>query len=104
MNDTQHKDKLWDSGDFNTVLGAGYRMGLMVTIVEMKEFKDLGLTPPFQAKRGLRQGDSMSLYLSILAIVYLGREPSMLGHNGDFKFQPDAGNWVVFIYALLMIL
>lgn len=62
-----------------------------------------GLIPPFQAKRGLRQGDSMSLYLSILAMVYLGRESSMLGHNGDFKFQPDAGNWVVFIYALLMI-
>lgn len=30
-----------------------------------------GLTPSFQEKRGFRQGDSMSLYIFILAMKYL---------------------------------
>lgn len=47
-----------------------------------------GLTPPFRAKRGLRQGEPMSLYLFVLAMEYLRREMSMLSHNGDFNFYP----------------
>lgn len=46
-----------------------------------------GLTNPFQAKRGLRQGYPISPYLFVLSLEYLGRELQPLTKNGDFNYH-----------------
>lgn len=47
-----------------------------------------GLTSPFTTKREIGQGDSMSLYLFVLDMEYLGRELGQLADTGDFNFHP----------------
>nr|XP_009757463.1 PREDICTED: uncharacterized protein LOC104210294 [Nicotiana sylvestris] len=46
-----------------------------------------GLTTRFQAKKGLRQVDPMSLYLFVLAMEYLNRSLKNLKQNPDFNYH-----------------
>lgn len=77
-----------------------------VTTVTYSLLLNGGLTKPFIAKRGLRQGDPMSPYLFVLAMEYLGRELKQLSRNGDFNFHPRCRKLesihVCFAYDLLM--
>ncbi|WMV58068.1 hypothetical protein MTR67_051453 [Solanum verrucosum] len=59
-----------------------------VSIVSYSLMLNGGLTPPFIAKRGIRQGDPMSPYLFVLAMEYLGRKLNQLARNGNFNFHP----------------
>lgn len=64
-----------------------------------------GLSPSFQARKGLRQGDSMSLYLFALAIEYLNRSLKRLQNVPDFSFHPKCDVVVdtyMFVDDLLM--
>ncbi|XP_075109196.1 uncharacterized protein LOC142180987 [Nicotiana tabacum] len=47
-----------------------------------------GLTTRFQAKKGLRQGDSMSSYLFVLSMEYLNRSLKKLNANLDSNYHP----------------
>lgn len=47
-----------------------------------------GLIPKFQAKKELRQGDPLSLYLFILVMKYLNRSLNQLRYNPKFKYHP----------------
>lgn len=59
-----------------------------VTTVSYSLLINGGLTKPFKAKRGLRQGDPMSPYLFVLSMEYLGRELEQLAKNGNFNYHP----------------
>ncbi|XP_075098995.1 uncharacterized protein LOC142175888 [Nicotiana tabacum] len=59
-----------------------------VTIVSYTLLLNDGLTKRFEAKKGLRQRDPMSLYLFVLAMKYLNRSLKTLIQNPDFIFHP----------------
>lgn len=61
-----------------------------------------GLTKPFPAKRGLRQGDPMSPYVFVLAMKYLGRELQQLATNVDFNYHQGVKRWEISTFVLLM--
>lgn len=59
-----------------------------VTTVQYGILINGGLTPQFQAKKGLRQGDPMSPYLFLLVMEYLHRNQQQLRHNPQFNYHP----------------
>ncbi|XP_075101803.1 uncharacterized protein LOC142177231 [Nicotiana tabacum] len=61
-----------------------------VTTVSYSLLLNGGLTPKFQAKKGLRQGDPMSLYLFVLVMEYLNRSLKTLEQIPDFNYHPRA--------------
>ncbi|XP_060216818.1 uncharacterized protein LOC132644255 [Lycium barbarum] len=63
-----------------------------VSTVNYSLLLNRGLTPSFQAKKGLRQGDPMSPYLFVLAMEYLNRSLKRLKMQPDFNFHPRCEN------------
>lgn len=59
-----------------------------VTTVRYSLLINGGVTPSFQAKKGLRQGDPISHYLFVLAMEYLNRSLKQLTLNPNFKYHP----------------
>lgn len=59
-----------------------------VTTVQYSLLINGGLTPIFEAKKGLRQGDPMSPYLFVLSMEYLHRTLKQLRHNPQFNYHP----------------
>lgn len=93
-----HLRKAYDSLNWNFMrimlleLGIPYRFVCLimkcVTTVSYSLNLNGGFTMPFPAKKGLRQGDPMSPYLSVLAMEYLQRILNRLALNANFNFHP----------------
>lgn len=45
-------------------------------------------SPPFLAKKGLRQGDPLSPFIFVLVMEYLNRQLRTLRHNPNFNYHP----------------
>ncbi|XP_075101661.1 uncharacterized protein LOC142177098 [Nicotiana tabacum] len=77
-----------------------------VFTVSYSLFINGGLTPIFQAKKGLRKGDPMSPYLFVLAMEYLNMSLKQLRHNLDFNYHSRCASkelvHICFVDDLLM--
>lgn len=62
-----------------------------LTAVQYSLLINGGLTPQFQAKKGLRQGDPISPYLFVLAMEYLHKTLQQLKHNPQFNYHQRRG-------------
>ncbi|XP_019265436.1 PREDICTED: uncharacterized protein LOC109242998 [Nicotiana attenuata] len=90
--------KAYDSVDWNFLRALMLEFGILgkmvklimecVSTVSYSLLINEGLTPKFQAKKGLRQGDPMSPYLFILVMEYLNRSLKQLKSNSDFNYHP----------------
>lgn len=58
------------------------------TIVSYSILMNDGLTPKFQANKGLRRGDPMSPYLFVFVMEYLNRSLRQLYSNSNFNLHP----------------
>lgn len=63
---------------------------------------------PFPGKKGLGQGDSLSLFLFVIAIEYLNKQLKTLRHNPNFNFYPKCSKLQIiqlgFVDDLLLFL
>lgn len=53
-------------------------------------------SPEFKGKRGVRQDDTIPIYLFTLAIEYLTKLLKRLKDKKGFKFHPNAKNRILF--------
>lgn len=60
-------------------------------------------TIPFNVDKGLRQGDSKSVYLFVVAMEYLSRFFSTLEDNKNIAYHPKLLNWMSHTCVLQMI-